>query len=152
MISSKKIDDILNKYLAPFDCRCELGLDFSYWTDISTIYYSLAVPDEGANAFIAFAEELFPNIKADIFIWSFFHELGHHETADDFEDEDWDEYRALVGSKMITNQEYFRLPIEIAATRWAGEYIQTHVDEVARLWQDVAAAIQELYANAKVER
>ena len=44
-------------------------------------------------------------------------------------------------SKDITNEEYYHLPIEYAATRWAGDYIQSHADEIARLNQDVTAAM-----------
>ena len=45
--------------------------------------------------------------------------------------------------------EYYTHPIELAATVWAGEYIQSHEKEVTRLWEDVAAALKETYSTFK---
>lgn len=150
MLKVDKINQILNDFLAPFECECELGTDFEYITTDSLIRYALVVPGGSSEAFLHHVEQLFPNIKADIFIWSVLHELGHHETVDDFEDEDWEDYMEKCG-RGLSNEAYFELDIEDAATRWAGEYIQSHVEEIAKLWKDLQDAIQELFSSIHIE-
>ena len=137
---AQDITNILNDFLAPFDCTAFLGTDFGYYTESNTIEYALFVKDENADSFLEYAQSLFTNIHTNIFIWSFLHELGHHETEDDFEDEEWDEYISRI-NKEISCEEYYSLPIEHAATAWAGEYIQSHVEEVAKLNTELTIAI-----------
>ena len=139
--ASKGITDVLNDFLKPFDCVAYLGTDFCYHTATNSISIALFVTEEADRSFNDFIKTEFPKIDASLFIWSFLHELGHHETEDDFEDEEFDEYMRRTSSKDITNEEYYHLPIEYAATRWAGDYIQSHADEIARLNQDVTAAM-----------
>ena len=57
---------------------------------------------------------------------------------------------ALI-SMDISNEVYFELDIERAATVWAGEYIQSHVDEVAELWNELQPAIENFYSKLNVE-
>ena len=150
MLKVEKINSILNSFLTPFDCECELGTDFEYITAESLIRYTFVVPDESSEAFLKFAERMFPDIKADIFLWSFLHELGHHETADEFEDEEWEDYMQLC-KLGLSDEAYFELDIESAATRWAGDYIQSHEEEIAKLWVELKAAIQEFYTSINLE-
>ena len=141
---AENINKILNDFLVPFDCEAKLGTDFAYYTDNSMITYSLLVPGKDGDDFVKYAESLFPGVKADVFLWSFLHELGHHETEDEFEDDEWEDYMRLTSMK-ISNKVYFELDIEYAATVWAGEYIQDHVEEIAELWSKLQPAIQGFY-------
>ena len=150
VMEAEPITKVLNDFLAPFECEARLGTDFAYYTDDSSITYALLVRDESEEAFQKFVEKLFPNIHAPIFLWSILHELGHHETEDEFEDDEWEDYMALT-SMDISNEVYFELDIERAATVWAGEYIQSHVDEVAELWNKLQPAIKNFYSKLNVE-
>ena len=150
-IDTTKLDNILNNFLAPFECSAMLGEDFAYWISDNTITYALLISDQHEDTFLKFVKELFPEIHADIFLWSLLHELGHNETNDDFDDKDHQEYRNFINRQDITDEEYYSCPIELAATLWAGEYIQNHIDEIARLWEQIAAAIQEIYVACKIK-
>ena len=150
VMETKPITDILNKFLAPFECVAYLGTDFCYMTTTNSIEYTFVIGEEDDSEFQKYCNSLFPEIKADTFLWSFLHELGHHETEDDFEEEEWYEYQRRISSG-INNDEYFRLPIENAATTWAGEYILTHKAEIAEFWNELSSAIKTFYTNLKVE-
>lgn len=143
-----QITNIINDFLAPFDCTAEPGTDFAYYNRKNKITFALTVVDTFSDSFVKFAESLYP-IHADIFLWSLLHELGHHETEDDFEDEDEDYYYAALKT-IKTDEEYYNLPQEYAATAWAGEYMETHEVEVARLWNKLAPAIKNFYKKMEL--
>lgn len=149
----KPINKILNDFLSSFDCEARLGSDFEYWGGNNMIYYALVVPQSDSDAFVDFANSLFPDVKADVFLWSFLHELGHNQTEDDFEDEEWAEYTDKVHNLKAGKDDlyYFNLPQEKAATEWAGNYMRTHKKEVATLWSKLAPAIQNFYSVMEVE-
>lgn len=150
MLNVDAINRILNDFLAPFDCTCELGTDFEYLTQSNMIHYTFVAPEKDSSMFMANVQERFPAVHADVFLWSFLHELGHRETEDDFEQEDWDEYMERI-RQPISSEEYFNLPIEYAATAWAGEYIESHVDEIASLWNELVEAISNFYNTINLE-
>ena len=144
--------DTINKYLQEFldrnefDCEVALGRDFAYCYEKSLITYTLAIADKQGDSFLEFVKNLFPDIKADIFLWSFLHELGHHETLDDFEDIIHLVYHKIINSDIAMSDEYYyNLPIERAATEWAGNYMKENFSEVARLWQKVQPVINAIY-------
>ena len=147
---AEPITEVLNSFLAPFDCEACMGTEFSYMTASNTITYTLVITEKSDKAFKEFTDSLFPNIKADTFLWSTLHELGHHETEDDFDDDEWEEYMRRTSSE-ISDEEYFNLPIEFAATAWAGYYIESHTEEVARLWNDLTAAIKKFSDQIELE-
>ena len=149
MFKDDQITNIINNFLVPFDCVAEPGVDFAYYPGSNTITYSLVVINNFAESFTHFAESLHP-VKADIFLWSLFHELGHHETEDDFDEEDDEEYWKQVKQCNKDAEKYYRLPQEYAATDWAGEYMETHEAEVAQFWNELAPAIQEVYKIMEV--
>ena len=144
-----KITNILNDFLKPFDCVAEPGTDFAYYPATSTIYFAFVVNDKFAESFLTFAKSLH-NVKADIFLWSFMHELGHHETEDEFDDEEEEMYRFRLSQKM-TDEEYYNLPQEYAATDWAGAYMRTHEEEVSKLWETLTPAIKDFYKEMEIE-
>ena len=147
--SLQKITNILNDFLAPFDCNAEAGSDFAYYMASNMITYSFTVSYEHEETFMHFTHELFPDINADIFLWSFLHELGHHETENDFEDEEWDEYLNICNI-IEDDYEYYHLPIEYAATYWAGKYITNHESEIKALWDQLVPAFQNFYKEMEV--
>ena len=151
--ATEAITNILNNFLEDFDCEANFGTDFEYWGGNNVIFYALATPQQQTDAFLDFAKNLFPHIKADPFIWSFFHELGHNQTEEDFTDEEWAEYTHTVKHLLPGKDDmtYFNLPQEYAATYWAGEYMSSHVEEVSALWNKLAPAIQNFYKTMGVK-
>ena len=150
----QKITDTLNSFLEPFECEAVAGTDFSFWIGSNTIEYTLVVSEVHIQSFIDFTSKLFPNIKADPFLWSIMHEIGHRETEDDFEDEEWEEYQNTVSDLKSgkDDETYYNLPIEYAATYWAGNYMTEHVEEVATLWNKLKPLIAQFYRETEVER
>ena len=140
------LNNALNDFLQPFDCEATLGTDFEYFYPLSLIRYTLVVTDIQEDSFLNFCESLFPDIKADIFLWSFLHELGHHETLDDFDDMTHMVYHSIINSDIrLSDEYYYNLPIEKAATEWAGNYILTHAKDVYKLWQKIQPIIRQIY-------
>lgn len=148
-----EINVLINEFLEPFDLTAELGTDFDYCFLENKIHYALVVGDISSKLFIENAEARFPEARADIFLWSLLHEIGHSETLDDLEDgveelcmeikrelsehADWSiEHRHMV---------YFNCPDEYAATDWAGEYIIAHNNELAIFWNKLQKAINNFY-------
>ncbi len=71
-----------------------------------------------------------------MFLLSLFHEIGHYMTFDDLGEEDFAyscDVKALLGTTDDDAKIYFRLPIEIAATNWAIDYINEHPTEISKL-------------------
>ena len=145
-----QITDILNDFLKPFDCVAVAGTDFAYYPGSNTIEYALVVGDYHEKTFNSFCKKLFPEITANIFLWSFLHELGHNETVEDFEDEDWQDYINKINS-CPCDEEYYNLPIEYAATYWAGKYMLNHQNEIKNLWNKLAPTILNFYKENEVK-
>lgn len=148
----EEINNILNNFLEPFDCTAEEGEDFCYWVSKSCINYAFVVPCEKDKWFQEFIYSLNKKINCDIFLLSFFHELGHHETLDEIEDSIlkycWDIKNELNCKTLITKEDsfmYFNLPDEKAATEWGIRYITTHEKEIKKLWDKLQPAIFKFY-------
>lgn len=146
---------ILEEYLQDFlkrnDIECNLlfGNSFAYLPFSNTIAYSLVVGDTSSKTFLSFTKNLFPEITADIFLWSFLHEVGHYETTDDFDEYEYEEYYFLINQEGLDDEFYYNLPIERAATIWAGEFMKNNTAEVQRLWNNIQPVIQAMYEKGE---
>ena len=140
------ITEILNDFLKPFDCVSNFGETFGFYSISNTVEFALTVKDVHDKTFMDFVTKRYPDIRADIFLWSFLHEVGHHETENDFDDDEWENYmRAIFNCE--DDMEYYHLSIECAATDWAGNYMRTHTDEVSALWKKLQPAIMNFYKS-----
>jgi hypothetical protein len=148
-INLQNITNILNEFLNPFDCEAFPGTDFGYYTASNRIEYSFTVPDQHEKTFMNFVNKNFPRIDANPFLWSFLHELGHHETEDNFNEEQWNQYRHFIRN-CNDDYTYYNLPIERAATEWAANYMITHEDEVRKLWYKLVPIILAFYKDMEV--
>lgn len=170
------LTDILNEFLREggWEVTAEPGTDFCYWDASNRIEYALCITDWAGERFTKYIHMIAPDIKCDIFLISFLHELGHHETLDEISDEDM---RFSMDTKetisQVLNQEkadvafalapvdgkikeamydlYFSLPDESAATLWAIDYIRNNAEKVAKFWERVQAAIMMIYELNEVE-
>ena len=150
----KQINRIMNNYLRKFGLKTFLDTDFSAYMEDKEIGYALIVTDASDKYFIPFCESIDKDVKADAFLLSMFHEIGHHMTWDDFSDAQIDKgwaakeiieqiIKETDDKEVIAreNYNYFNLPEERAATEWGINYIKTHADEVADLWRRLQPAI-----------
>ena len=157
-LKSKMIDDVLNKFLADFECRAELGSDFCYWQDCNLIWYSLVVLKEDDEYFMENWHKFAPEMTIDPFLASLLHEVGHNETLHWLSEEEVCYCRdkkkeiscqldscALAEEKRNCYFQYFALPDEKLATDWAIDYIRNHTQQISDFWQKLQAAIMEFY-------
>lgn len=154
---AKRVNRIINDFLSEnFGLTAQLEPDFSYWREDFHIGYSLAVVKECDKYFISFCNHLNPNIKADIFLISLMHEVGHHFTQFNFSESDWDDANDIKDHISTVlgkcpqkaakwNNIYFNLEVEKAATAWGLNYLNTHAEEVAEFWAELQPAIMRFY-------
>ena len=154
MAKTEKLTKILNDFIKPFHTACYYGADFGYSPILKEISYSLVMADKGTKAFMEHFNTLAPDITCDAFLVSFLHELGHHMTLSAFSEEEMDEYyddveyiRAHLEDGEFSDEEYFNLPIEAAATNWAIDFIRNNASALAKWWTKVQSAILEIYDN-----
>lgn len=148
----ENIENILNKFLEPFECMAELGSDFSYWYSESLICFALAVAESNDIDFRDFCKKLQPELHCDIFLLSFMHELGHHETLDEWDDEEYldmkiqkERINKMKVSQKEKNFMYFNIPDERRATEWGLQYMMEHQTEMTLLWNELRQAILSFY-------
>lgn len=130
-----EVTALLNSFVKDFDeeYTVAMGTDFQADDTEETIYYAVAVMDEGAASFRTDFEKRFPIAKDfDIFTLSFMHELGHLETEWDMVD-DMQERNEIKGLK--DSEKYYSLHNERIATDWAGEYLTAH-HETMKAWEE----------------
>lgn len=123
----KALLKLLNKIAKEFDCSVVLGDSFNYYHFESKIEVAeITEPSKMDLAFLALARKNGLNEIVDAFTISFFHELGHCETIDEFDDDCFDpEFK-----NALTLEQYFYLDEEFAATDWAIDFCNEHLDLV----------------------
>lgn len=150
----KKLTSHMDKFLKPFGLKSCLGADFSYHTITETIQFCLAIDENQNDFFVEFIEKNFDYKVRDIFLVSLLHEVGHHFTLEDFDDEEWndDHLKKVFIEATITEEnykeksfQYFSLPIEFAATAWAIDYLKSHEKEVNRKWKEMLQHFNHFY-------
>lgn len=151
---ANEISQYLTKWLADhdFDAVAEIGSDWQCDTTSNTIYWALVVPSDLDELFINVCRECQPEItSADTFLLSFFHELGHIETEDEWTDKEWQRYNKFVNELDCTAETYFHHPVEITATQWGCDYIVNHVEEIEEFVKGYVPLVKNFYELNKVE-
>lgn len=153
----KKLNSVITKQLMPFGISEAIcSNDFSYWYVEEEVHYKLTqtIEDEW---FMEFIKETFGYVPTNSFIMSLLHEVGHHNTYDELEDEDInfsEDEKERISEEMQTADaertkalewEYFNLPDEIVATEWAVDYAVNHTEEIKQMWEEILTALQEFY-------
>lgn len=159
-----KIEEILNGFLQEWECTVRLEPDFAYYSASNIIAYSFCCSVVSDMLFSEVINRLCPEINCDIFLWSFLHELGHHETIDNLEDSEvlfsinekkriQREQEGITDTKQRIDlaRQYYVLPDELAATQWAVNYMRAHTAEMQALWEELKPAIMNFYELHKVE-
>ena len=155
---ANKLENTINKFLAPFELTSCLSSDFSYEFAKDRVNFSLTVTDRSSKYFQDFIHSIWKDVAIDTFLISLLHEVGHAETWDDLEDEDIaysDDMKVFIQEELAAGVtearrkelyfEYFNLPDEIAATTWAIEYIKENAAEIALDWVIISKAIIEFF-------
>ena len=145
-LSFPKLDSVINTFfqdVLKIECTAHYDNDFAYWYAKSEITYGLLV-DEQATRFFEFAKGLGLKYDCGTFILSLMHEVGHDQTLDSLTDAEFRKSeKAKKKLQAIDSFEYFNLPDEIIATKWAVDYINNHKDILAKFAKDVQKAMQD---------
>ena len=145
-----KINKYIEGYINKWDLYAHIDTDFMYDPTEDTVYWTLVVSEKHDRAFQEFFESLGCDIKTDVFVYSIFHEIGHSQTLEKISDEDYNYSHDRKADPNITDEEYFRLPDEIIASKWAVDYINNNIDEVRDFWNGLKPLIMKFYQRNHV--
>ena len=141
-----KLERVLNRFLKKqgFDCVAREDDYFFYGYARSVICFTTKSDERMDRLFREFAVRLGLEIECGDFLLAFFHELGHHETMDLIEEEDYFFSQDVKGTLTASDNDceiYFNLPDEIEATLWAIDYINANEEIIKKLKKSIDKAI-----------
>ncbi len=153
-----KLDKMLTEFLEKFGCTAEMGKEFCYWHDDELINYTLVVSTFSDKIWKEYVYKTFNYKIENIFIFSLLHEVGHHFTMDNFPEFCKNKEEKMVekiekalsesNSEILDkklNLEYFNLPMERTATKWAVRYAKKHKFELRRFWKKFRKELHKFY-------
>lgn len=136
--------------------------DWAYYPEDNKITYSLIDNKIEDIWFNEFVKKRFGYKVKNTFMITVLHEIGHKMTLDDIYEsdavykfceaekerisKDMENAKSEKESKKLEFQ-YFALPDEIIATKWAVDYIKEHEEELEEIWQNIQNALVEFYAK-----
>lgn len=149
-----KIDNALNAWLIKYGFTARIAgvqEDF-YWYHNDTISYSFFFAEDAVEPWANLLNELKCNFILDTFYSVFLHELGHSVTYDKLSRQDVeysDDIKLAIAADPASfdnpRDVYWHLPVEIEATKWAVNFINSYPDRVKELVDTVGAAVREFY-------
>ena len=142
----EKIDLIMNSWLSKYHFSARSGglddtFNFSWCYDTDEIFYNFLIDESCDSDFEKLCYDYLEcRYDVGIFWLSWFHELGHSETY-------WNltEAEKNDGLMNLSLWDYFYSPREMAATKWAIDFINQHIEEVKELARDVDALRWQIY-------
>ena len=140
-----KLTNVLDKFLEEFECTSIVDTNFYCLIASNVIAVSLVVSEKNSSSFMGRVNRLYPDIHADEFLWSFLHEVGHIETINTLDDDELYFSKTQKKNENITNEAYYELPDEFAATEWAANYMRENTEKVAKFWNEVQSVIMNIY-------
>lgn len=148
----EKVNNVINEFVRQFYLESEMGEDFSYYYPINKITWSFLMTEDSNRAYKTFLNKHFPDIDCNIFVWSILHEVGHHETIDEWDGDDQYEFdikkenleqRLVEEDEFKVCSEYYEIPDEMKATTWAAEYIREHKEEIDAFYEKFKKVVYE---------
>lgn len=112
-----------------------LGDEFTYIYVESTIIFGTEIYPEEQKLFCDHIKKTYGldiSQKEDYELFSLLHEIGHHFTMDDLEDEDAENELLMrnlihcIDDVAIANETYFNLPSEVLANDWAFDHFNEY--------------------------
>lgn len=145
IVGMDKLTNVLDKFLEEFKCTSIIDTNFYCLITSNVIAVSLVVSEKNSSSFMSRVNRLYPDIHADEFLWSFLHEVGHIETINTLDDDELYFSKTQKKNENITNEVYYELPDEFAATEWAANYMRENTEKVAKFWNEVQSVIMDIY-------
>lgn len=162
----EELNNLVEKFIKYFGCKAEIDTDFAYYPEEKVVTWSPFIMDKADRYFNEFVNEFFPNIEADIFLWSLLHEVGHHMTYEFWSAENLEQSKKVKDlaaerlerkginpkAEKLCYFMYFSADDEMRATGWAAEYMETHPERVAKFWHDFVDAYNTFLSLNKIEK
>lgn len=159
----KVVDDFVEER---FNIKTEIDTDFAYYPHEKVVTWSFFMAEKSDKYFQQFVALEFPDITADIFLWSLLHEIGHHMTYDEWSDAEFNFNEEIkdAASKILEKENpteaedkyahflYFSAPDEWRATEWAANYMETHSHSVEKFWLKFTEEFNKFLTLNQVER
>lgn len=139
----------IRKWLASnnFKVGCRLGKEFAYDAELNRIEVASNYDDTNDLDFMAWLRENGLASNYDCITLSILHELGHHETAKYFSEDEWLDCAitkiALANSELDTrrlNFAYWNTPVEFSANQWLIMFCKCFPQKVDEL-EDIVSEI-----------
>lgn len=157
----KKLNKAIKAEVEKFGIEKVNMADWEYNLTKQSVSYTLLENRFEDKLFIKFVEERFDGFEPlNNFMLSLFHELGHKATYEeifendvvyDFCQKEKDRIEEEMGFAKTKKQvkkleyQYFNLPDEIIATKWAVDYMFENEDEIKEMWKRIEKEILKFY-------
>lgn len=156
---TKKIDESIYNFLDKFGYSPDVMLDtdFGYYPNEKLITYAFVISEKHDKWFAEYLRDVkhFQYWDSEMWLISFFHELGHYNTINNFSNKELKEYyqqKEVSADDKDAYFNYFALPIEDAATQWAIDFINTHDIEIEEWWnKDLAPKINQFFTTCGID-
>ena len=155
---AKVLNKAITKELSAFGIKKAVCTnEYSYVFDKEMVTYKLTEGTAEDIWFTEFIKERFGYEVRYPFIMSLLHEVGHHKANDDICGEVYDfcmaekkrindeMETANVEQSKILEWQYFNLPDEIMATKWAVDYAIAHPKKIKKMWKKSKKALMDFY-------
>ena len=139
-----KLNECIQRFVGEWYLDSQIDTDFAYDPVSDTVFWTLVVSEQNDKDFHDFFYSLGCKVEADVFILSILHEIGHSQTLRYLSDEEYN-YSQDRKAEKLSNYEYFNLPDEIEATKWAVNYLNENADKVEAFWNELQPLIMEFY-------
>lgn len=144
------ISRIMTQFMQDNDIECQAlpSNEFCCLYDKGVIFYSFFGLGETEKMFFNTFINLGLEYTCDVFLMSWFHEVGHFMTLADIDDEDYQmALKVKQAQRMLPppttwktlykiNQQYWRLADEKSANEWAVDFMNENREQIQTLWEE----------------
>ena len=145
---TKEISRIFSEYLG-FD-NVEFICDTIWYRYGDEVHYCPFLDEANDMEYKHFLFEEFNMKVENMFFFSFMHELGHIVTLDEFRANEPKKYKKsrkhekkIEKRGQIEKYEYFKLPHEYMATKWAVDTIKNNPETIVKMATELNNALNE---------
>lgn len=147
---AKELQKVINNFTKTFGVKAKWGNEFEASPTQKVVYFTVVVDADMDEVFLEDAENRYPYVHANLFLWLLMHEIGHCMT--DYlwtsEDEDYFEEAKnnldeFFGYDVVSKNEwYHKIGDEYMATKWAGEYMMAHPKKMQNFCKEMNKAMK----------
>ena len=154
----KVLNKVVTKELSAFGIKKAVCCDeYAYSYDEQAVSYKITEGQTEDILFSEFLKDRFGYVDKYPFIMSLLHEVGHHKANDDIVGEVYEfclaekeriqeELTTAVGDEIKKLEyQYFNLPDEIMATKWAIDFANSHPKKIKKMWKKMRKAFFDFY-------